>query len=206
MMRKAIALLVVVALCGVASGQNLFTNGDFETGTWAGWSVKGTANGQTLIQDVVMYDIDGAGPLPQSLAGRLSVGQITFQSGVWEGVLMTQSLDLTAGQQYGFGFDVSAWNTGANNAQGGNFELMVGSSVLASWSAGSIASGQQLYGKLSAQYTPVANGQYEVGLRITRPYVPPAAVTLFQLVDNAVAVPEPATVGLLALGLLLRRR
>lgn len=206
MMRKVIALAAVVALCGVASGQNLFTNGDFETGTWAGWSVKGTQNGQTLIQDTVMYDIDGAGPLKPSLAGRLSVGQITFQSGVWEGVTMSQSLNLTAGQQYVFDFDVSAWNTGANNAQGGNFELMVGSTVLSSWSAGSIANGQQLYSHLSGQYTPAAGGQYEVGLRITRPYIAPTAVTLFQLVDNAVAIPEPATLGLLALGLLLRRR
>ncbi len=154
-----------------------------------------------------MFDIDGpAGPLPASLAGRLSVGQITFQSGVWEGVTMTQTLSLTAGQQYLFDFDVAAWNTGASNAQGGRFELMVGSTVLTSWSAGSIGNGQELYGHLSGQYVPAVSGQYEVGLRITRPYVPPAAVTLFQLVDNAVAVPEPATLGLLALGLLLRRR
>ncbi len=46
-MRKATVLVAIVALCSVASGQNLFTNGNFETGNWAGWSVKGTPNGQT---------------------------------------------------------------------------------------------------------------------------------------------------------------
>jgi hypothetical protein len=184
----------------------MFTNGDFETGDWTGWTVKGTANGQTAIQDVIMYDIDGAGPLKDSLAGRLNVGQINFNYGVFEGVLMTQGLNLAAGQQYGFGFDVSAWNNqSAGNADGGKFELLVGSQVLDTWNSGGIGMGEKLYGKVSGNFTPAAGGMYDVGLRVTRPWKSPAAV--YQLIDNGMAVPEPASLMLLALaGLALRRR
>lgn len=202
-MRK-FAVMSVALLCVVGVAQaNLFQNGDFETGDWSKWSVKPTANGRTGVQDVVMYDIDAAGPLKESQTGRLAVAQVTFQSGVYEGVVASQALNLVGGQEYDFYFDVGA-SAVSSNAQGGRFELMVGNNVLATVAAGSIQGGTQWYSAIKAKYTPAASGQYEVGLRITRPYTLPSG--LYQYIDNATAIPEPASLLLLGLGALLRRR
>jgi hypothetical protein len=207
MMRKLIVLTAAVLLCSVATGQNLFTNGDFETGNFNGWTITPTANGQSSpAPAVVLYDIDGAGPLPTTYAGRFAVGQTVSGTG-WQGIDLTQSLGLTSTSQYTFDFDLSTErNSSAGNASGGKFELIVSGNVLATWDSGGIGGsyGTNKYSHLTANYTPGAGGNYDVGLRITRPYLCPGDV--FQYVDNAVGVPEPATLGLLALGLLALRR
>ena len=207
-MRKLLVLAAVVALCGVASAQNLFTNPGFETGTFAGWTVKPTTNGTSNPPETVaMYDIDGAGPLPDSLAAKFAVGQVTFQSGVQCGMELTQSLALTAGQQYTFDFDLSTERkSSTGNAAGGNFYLIVNGVSIAEWLSGGIGGsyGNNKYYHMTANYTPAASGNFDIGLRITRPYICPGDV--FQYVDNAAAVPEPATFALLLGVLALRRR
>lgn len=208
MMRKAIVLAAIVALCSVASGQNLFQNPGFETGNFTGWTVKPTVNGTSNPPEtVVMYDIDGPGPLPDSLAARFAVGQVTFQSGVPAGMELTQSLALTGGQQYQIDFDLSTERKSATgNASGGIFDLIVNGNSIAQWDSGSIGGTNpwNKYFHMTANFTPATSGNYDIGLRIQRPYTTPGDV--FQYVDNAVAIPEPAALGLLALGLLLRRR
>ncbi len=204
---RNVIVLAVALLCGVASGQNMLVNGDFQTGDWSGWSVKPTTNGQTGIQTVQLYDIDGAGPLGESLAGRLSVGKVTY-SGPTAGMYMTQSLNLTAGVQYKIDADISSFFDTTNppyysNADGGQFSLVAGSSVLASWQAGEILAGEKMYFHLTGNYTPASSGPYDVGLLIVRDYVPSAYLS--QFVDNVVCVPEPATL-VLVLGLLALRR
>ncbi len=204
-MRKLAVLVAIVATCGIASA-NLFTNPGFETGNFSGWSIKPTPNGTSNPPEtVVMYDIDGPGPLPDSLAARFAVGQVTFQSGVQCGMEMTQTLALTGGQQYTFDFDLSTERKSSTvNAAGGNFYLIVNGAPIAQWLSGEIGgSVQNKYYHMTAQFTPAASGNYEIGLRITRPYLCPGDV--FQYVDNAVAIPEPATLSLL-LGLLALRR
>jgi len=205
-MRRLAVLVTAIAFCGVASA-NLFTNPGFETGNFSGWTVKPTTNGTSNPPEtVVMYDIDGPGPLPDSLAARFAVGQVNFQSGVQCGMEMTQTVALIGGQQYTFDFDLSTERkSSTGNAAGGNFYLIINGTPIAEWLSGGIGGsyGYNKYYHMTAQYTPPANGNYEVGLRITRPYICPGDV--FQYVDNAVLVPEPATLSLL-LGLLALRR
>lgn len=203
-----LATVCAVALIACATSQAQIVNGDFETGNLSGWLVVPTPNGQTLVQDAVQYDIDGPGPKPTSWAARFSVGQITFQSGVFEGISLVQDVHLTGGMEYTFGCDLSVLRpAGGTNAQGGRFELLAGGNVLATFTTGTVNPGVPVYSSLLGNFTPPSTGLYTVGVRITRPFLPPGAGTeIYQYIDNF--IPEPASLSLLLLGGLaaLRRR
>lgn len=194
---------------GLASAQ--FTNGGFETGDFTGWTVTPTSNGRTSLQQVVAFDIDGAGGLGSSLSAQFSVGQVVFASGVPAGIELTQSLNLVASVQYTFSFNWAATRTTTStNAQGGIFDLIVNGTSLANAAAGSTSSTNPHYGALSAVFTPTTSGAHAVGARIQRPFTVPTDNSLRQNVDNFTmsAVPEPASMAALAMGAaaLLRRR
>jgi len=205
-MRSVIVGMAALLCLAVAAQADVITNGGFETGDFTGWTVRPTANGQTTVQDVIMYDIDGSGPYGESLAARFCVGEVNHYS-QWEGIELVQDVSLVGGTEYTFDADVSAWSQNPyNNYDGGKFELILDGAVLDTWNAGYIEINQKLYGHVSGTYTPGASGPYEIGMRITRPWTPPTYI--YQLVDNFTGIPEPATLTLLALGGLtaLRRR
>jgi hypothetical protein len=212
MRTKRAFIALGMASTALASAQ--FTNGNFEAGSLAGWTVTNTASGTTAIQDAFQYDIDGPGALGTSFVGRFSAGR-TIAGSVNEGILLTQNLNLSAGVQYTFDFDWSAYRvpvtTGANT-QGGIFSLVVNGTALVTQAAGSTSGAAPKFGHITGSFTPTATGSYAVGASILRPFtIPtPTAPTLFQAVDNFTmsAVPEPATMAALGLGVaaLLRRR
>ncbi len=177
--------VAVFLLCAAGPAQaNLLTNGDFETGNLGGWTVRLTPNGNTFVQQVLPYDIDGPGHLGSSLAANFWVGQLAFMSGAWEGVEMVQNLSLTGGTQYTFDADLSVFRGGTvNNASGGKFEVIVDGAVLATWDSGGIIAGVPEFSHLTTNFTPAVSGTFEVGLRITRRYL---ATDVQQYVDNVV--------------------
>lgn len=197
---------------GVIAGANanMFINGNFETGDFSFWNIANTANGQSLSQAVVQYDIDGPGTRPTNFAGRFQVGQVVFQSGVPAGIEITQSLNLIGGWQYYFDFDWAAQRSSTStNSQGGIFSLIVNGTAISTQAAGPISSASPIYGHVTGIFTPTTSGAYTIGARIERPFTPPA--DLFQHVDNfavTAIVPEPATMAALGLGVaaMLRRR
>lgn len=203
MRNSAFAILLMAS---VGASANLFTNGGFETGDLTGWSVNPTANGKTNVQDVQLFETVLGVP---SLAAHFQVGQVTFTSGVQEGIELVQRLNLTAGTLYQFSYNVAArnTNTSGSNSQGGIFTAVVNSTFVgASWAAGSISGGTTLRSSITGSFTPTTTGVYDVGVRITRPFTAPTNIN--QYVDNATAVPEPATMAILGLGLaaIARRR
>ncbi len=216
-MRKTLFFgLAIAALWAVSSaGAQGFVNGGFELGNFNGWTITPTSNGQTTVQTVETFDIDGpAGPLPPSLAGKFSVGKVN-SGGAPGGIELTQSLALVGGNSYTFHFDYAAKNNDfdpghTGNAEGGVFELIVNGTAITQGAIGFIPNmGAEAYGALTATYTAPSSGNYTVGARITRPYIPPTfngQPCLFQYVDNFTPIPEPAALALLGLGLLLRRR
>lgn len=204
-LRLLSAVTLAAGLTGAAMAGPGFINGDFETGVLSPWVVTPTQNGRTLYQDVVSFDVTGTGA---SLAGHFGVGQVNFQSGVQEGVSVTQMLNLSAGTEYTFRFNWAAHNTGTGgNAQGGVFSLVINGQLFGTQAAGSIAAGQIIRGTITVLFTPGSSGQYDVGARITRPFTPPG--TLHQYIDNFTVdpIPAPGALALLGLaGLATRRR
>jgi hypothetical protein len=184
--RRFPAVLAFTAIAGSAHGQ-VFVNGGFETGTLSGWSIQPTANGQTLVSAVEMVDIDGAGPLPASPAGKFAVGNITSQVNHQAGIELFQDMNLVAGTEYAITYDWAALRiSGAVNDEGGVFSVIVGANVLAMQAAGPTGPAQPNYGRIQGNFIPEASGSYRVGARITRPFtIPPSvAAELHQWVDN----------------------
>ncbi len=204
-MKKLPVFFGLVLAAGLASTSSAaFNNGDFETGDFTGWDVGFTSNGTTAYQAVEMFDL-GYG---SSYAAAFAVGQVTFDPGKQEGVLLTQDMYLTAGTTYDLGFHAAAYRpSGGTNLEGGVFALIVDGTILASWASGQISGGNPpLLGSVDGQYTPAVSGTYTVGAMITRPYTIPGD-TIYQYVDDFYAVPAPGALALLGLaGLMSRRR
>src|SRR5688500_3102844 len=198
-MNKALAILAAVGLGSAAFAQT-FTNGDFETGNLSGWTITATSNGQTLVQDVIPFDIDFGGALGVSQVARFQVGQVVFTSGVPAGIEITQMVNLSAATAYTISFNAAAYReTTQNNAEGGMCDLIVDGVSLASWGAGATnsASTNSCFG--TASFVSGGAGAYSIGARIQRPFIP--AGSLFQVVDNfGIVVPEPGTFVALGLG------
>jgi hypothetical protein len=185
MQTRMCPLFALVALCGgtaAASGQ-IVVNGDFERQDLSGWTVMNTANGAGAPGSVTLFDMDGAGPLPQSYAATFSVGQAVFSSGVQEGIELTQSVTLQASTQYTIDLDWAAQRqVNVGNAAGGLFTVLIGGAVVATADAGSTTAMELHSGHISAAFTVPASGPVDLTIRITRPYQPGGA--LFQYVDN----------------------
>lgn len=206
---RFVLLTAALAACGAARAQ-IFVNGNFESGDLSAWNIANTANGQTTLQTTVQYDIDGPGPRPTNWAAKFNVGQVTFNAGVPAGIELTQNLTLTAGLQYYFDFDWSVRrDVATNNSEGGIFSLIVNGNAIAFQGAGPTTGTTPIFGHVTGIFTPTTTGSYSVGARIARPFTPGGSLN--QYVDNfatTVAVPEPASMAALGLGIaaLLGRR
>jgi hypothetical protein len=176
-------LLALLGLAGTTMGQNVIVNGDFETGDFTGWTVMNTANGVGAPGTVELVDIDGPGPLTDSLAAKFYVGQAVFMSGAQEGVELSQTVNLQSGTDYTFDMDWAALRVSStNNAEGGVFTVLIDGVQMAQGAAGSTSSAFPKYGHINFIHTAAATGPATVTIRITRPFTSPG--DLSQHVDN----------------------
>ncbi|UCD74273.1 MAG: hypothetical protein JSV91_10830 [Phycisphaerales bacterium] len=203
-MKKLPVLMGLVLAAGVASTSNAgFVNADFETGDFTGWNIAYTPNGMSAVENVVPFDL-GYG---ESYAAQFAVGEIDYD-GTEQGVILTQNMYLIGGFTYDLGLHAAAHRpTGGGNLDGGTFWLMVDDYVVTSWASGYINGGDPpLTASLDGQYTPAADGYYDVGVMITRHYILPSD-TIYQYVDDFYITPAPGALALLGLaGLIGRRR
>jgi hypothetical protein len=198
------ALSVVFFLCTPVHADSIL-NGDFATGTLAGWTVFTTSNGTNGagLPNVVSFDTTGTGA---SNAAHFNVGAVNFDSTQQGGGLFQSVLIATAGL-YNFSADIAAQGGASDNAAAGLFSILIDGNTVASVDLGFIPSSQILRGTLSgsANLTAASHG---FAVQITRPYLQGNGTTPDQYIDNitlnttATPTPEPSTLLSLATGLL----
>lgn len=196
MFKIKLLILAVVSLLGgylvgsiVLADHLPLSNGDFETGTLSPWQTFTTPNG-TLgagFPQVVLFDTNGDGVATNST--QFKVGQVTYQSGVYEGGGIFQNVHLMEGD-YIIRADIAVNDGGSpfGNAEGGLFELLMDGLVLASHNFVFVGPNETKRSLLAAVHV-VSAADHEVRLRITRPALVPT-IPLTQLVDNVAVVPS----------------
>jgi len=229
--RLAAALAFVpVMLFGQTAYANSIVNGDFQSGSLAGWTTYTTSGGgltgSTSLDPLtfVSFDVDGNGS--SSLAPRFRVGEVGSYTGLWSGGGIYQSFATGAGSLF-LSLDVAAYldpaTSTTSNGAGGLFQVYLDGVLATSFDAGSIANGQIKRQELSFSEV-VAAGTHELRIQMTRNYfsgwlnntTTGSSITPVQFVDDIVvnaptAVPEPAITlmmfsGLALLGLVVKRR
>jgi len=181
------ASIVSIASAGVASA-NLLVNGDFATGNFSGWNVDGAGEPWTAVNQAPFFaGLPNAGQYSAAFGNVNSLGSIS------------QSIATTVGTTYSLSF-YFATNDSGNLP---TFELYASENGnnLFSYASSSTASAA-----LYSFYFVADSSLTEIKFAGMAPY---NYLAINNVVLNEVApVPEPATLGLLAAGLVatLRRR
>lgn len=204
--------LVLVALLAVfavqASADNLLVNGSFQSGDFTGWTIGSTSNG-TWGQG---YPVVTGWPLGGMNAAQGEVGEVNFD-GTFQGGTLSQTFTSGAGAAT-LSFDWAAMGDGTHqNADGGDFRLLLDGTILADHDVGTIGPNDLLNGTLTANMN-LSAGSHTFEIDVLRPYVSLPGNTPYQYVTNADvegSVPEPGALVLMGSGVLglagvLRRR
>ena len=206
-------ILILISIPEI--GRADFINGDFETGDMTGWTIAPGTNAEYEFDDVIMFDIDGAGPLPASQVMSLSVGQIANEENIYRHVDIVQDIQLETGNIYEFSFDWAVHNFFfLDNFDGGIFQLIVDDQVLATHDTQNVFTNSTERGSLSGSFVPNDSGLHTVGARISRrfriPFPDASGPTLLQYLDNfatkTTSIPEPSGIGLVTLAVFFLRR
>jgi hypothetical protein len=182
----------------------------FETGLLDPWTTFVTPNGSigaTDTVDIVPFDIDGPGPLAESLSVQLNVGQIVHLPGLepagggiaYSAFFLAGDLSITA--------DIATQNPiGIPNFSGGIFELLLDGIVQDSLDFDMLMGDETEFGQLSLSPLFISEGMHEIAILVTRPRENlGGAPTPLQYIDNITVmanVPEPQTLILLGTALL----
>jgi len=204
-------LIARVAYAGIAAGSALVptanaaivTNGDFATGDFTGWTLFTTPNGSlgpsgSGLPAVTSFNVTGSGA---QNAAAFNVGEVVFNS-TQQGGGLTQTVTLPGGP-ISFSANIAVTAPLSFNFEGGVFNVLLDGILEDKVDIGSTGLGAVIRDTLSFTTTE-STGAHTLEILVTRPFINDN-VTPDQFITNidiAAVVPEPASLALLAAGLL----
>ena len=196
--------LVLVALLALFAAQagatNLLINGSFQSNDFTGWTI-GTTQSGTWGQG---YPVVAGWPLGGGL--NAAKGEVGGGSpGDFEGGTLSQTFATTGGAAT-LSFSYAAMGDGThNNADGGDFVLVLDGTTLAQFDVGSITANQTISGSLSANVN-LSAGTHTFEIEVLRQFLSSPGNTPYQFVTSADVegngVPEPGSLVLMGSGVL----
>jgi hypothetical protein len=197
------AAAVAFFLSGPAHA-DLITNGDFQTGTLAGWTVFTTSNGSdgAGLPNVVSFNTTGGGA---SDAAQFNVGEINFDR-TPQGGGLSQTIIAPVSGSYTLTEDFASTDVGNSfNLDAGTFSIIIDGTTVATDSLDHISVGQILRGNFDETMNLTA-GSHTFETEITRVFIngsdtPDQFLDNISLTPNSVVTPEPASLLLLGTGL-----
>jgi hypothetical protein len=173
-------------------------NGDFEAngGSLDGWTVFTTPTGTNGMGMPRVVRFDTCMPGDYSYAAKFNVGTTQYPNPGGGGI--KQTVNLAAGE-YQLKVCTAVLDETGRALEGGLFELLFDGVVVDSHNYGFVLAGTTYRALLAANVVAPVDGEHEVQIRITRPYLSSCCGPR-QYLDCVELVPEPTTVAILSLG------
>ena len=181
------------------SNAAVITNGDFETADLSCWSSFVTANGVASPR-VSPFSVNGQAT---TYAAQFQVGENVY-TGLQEGGGISQMFSVSQGV-FNISAGIASQSSGFANVEAGIFSLILDGVVVNSFDLGEVDVNEITRGTLTYSGM-LTEGVHELAILATRSFRG-SSITPFQYIDDiqvqaaAEAIPEPATVGLFAIGL-----
>jgi hypothetical protein len=203
-------LLAAAGICAWAPfcRAQIIYNGDFETGTFSGWTIFTTPYGSlgpmySGLPAVTQFDVLGNG-VPSD-AAQFQAGEVNYGSGEQGGGIY-QTFNVSAGQ-YVVSADFAAYDSNPTfgNDEAGVETVSVDSVTVGTLDFGWIGQGQTERGIVQGTLD-LSGGTHQITIEFTRPYPNNSGglgTTPYEYVNNVVLapVPEPSIMELGVLGL-----